>query len=272
MNRTPRGQLLVTTPAAKRYEVPLRDGSTWTGTRRELAETYPEWLGQAKEVQATPEAIELDYSDDPRPGRLPSSSRRYYMPDVAQRRMNIEMRPGIVQTKIPPRRSATVTEDIPQARPKRQRRGLLAHPLLYLGIGMLAMLALWVLLQMAVSWWTMHTNDVTYGRPRTYQFDAVFGHNDSASTPTHIIIVNLNRHVIVIELPGGDATHSRIYSGPILFGDGQDLTPVTGRAVDANSDGKLDLVLSIGDQRIVYLNDGTQFVPLKPGQQVNIPK
>jgi hypothetical protein len=57
-----------------------------------------------------------------------------------------------------------------------------------------------------------------------------------------------------------------------LFGDGQDLTPATGKAIDVNGDGKLDLVLYVQDQRIVFINDGTQFRPLKPGEQVNIPK
>src|SRR2546425_1583080 len=42
-----------------------------------------------------------------------------------------------------------------------------------------------------------------YGRPRTFQTDAVVGHNDSAASPSHFIAINLNRHVEVIECPGG---------------------------------------------------------------------
>jgi len=266
-------------------EVPLKNGSTWTGTEAQLRREHPTWVKHARIVQPTPTQdyssdvlteAEQDFYDDPRPGRLPSSARRYNPQVWQQGNTRYEYRPTVVQTKIPPRRSAQApvqeTEDIPQAKPKRQRRGLMAHPLLYLGIGMLAMLALWVGLQWLGSWWQLHQDDATYGRPRTYQFDAVFGHSDSPANPTHIIIVNLNRHVIVIELPGGDPTHSRIYSGPTLFGDGQDLTPVTGKAIDVNGDGKLDLVLFIGDQRIVYINDGTQFRPLKPGEHVTIPQ
>lgn len=268
-------------------EVPLKGGQTWTGTEAQLRTQHPTWVKYARIVQPAPTTsddyasdvlteIEQDYEDDPRPGRLPSSARRYTQQVWQQGNTRYEMRPGVVKTAIPPRRSALPpaqeTEDIPQARPKRQRRGLMAHPLLYLGIGMLVMLAAWTGLQMLGTWWQIHQDDVTYGRPRTYQFDAVFGHSDSPANPTHIIIVNLNRHVIVIELPGGDPTHSRIYNGPTLFGDGQDLTPVTGKAIDVNGDGKLDLVLYLQDQRIVFINDGTQFRPLKPGEQVNIPK
>jgi hypothetical protein len=204
---------------------------------------------------------------------LPRSSLNYNT--MAGQQVRYEYRPGTV---IQRRRSAQTqtgygerdTEDAPAVKSKRARRS--QHWLLYLGIGMVVMLALWLLLQMAVSWWQLHNDDVNYGRPRTYQFDAVFGRSDSAVNPTHIIIVNLNRHIIIIELPGGDASHARIYSGPTLFGDGQDLTPVTGWAVDVNGDGKLDLVLYVQDQRIVFINDGTQFRPAKPGEQITIPK
>jgi hypothetical protein len=76
--------------------------------------------------------------------------------------------------------------------------------------------------------------------------------------------------VIIIEMPGGDATKARIYNGPTLFGDGQDLTPVTAEFKDVNGDGRPDMVVHIQDQTLVYLNDGTQFQPLRPGQQVNL--
>ena len=120
------------------------------------------------------------------------------------------------------------------------------------------------------SWWQIHQDDVTYGRPRTYQVDVVVGHNDSSSNTSHFIFLNLNRHVEIIELPGGDTTHARIYTGPTLFGNGQDLTPVTGVFKDVNGDGKLDMIVHIQDQILVYINDGTQFVPQQPGQQVHL--
>ena len=74
----------------------------------------------------------------------------------------------------------------------------------------------------------------------------------------------------IIELPGGDTTHARIYTGPTLFGNGQDLTPVTGVFKDVNGDGKIDMIVQIQDQRLVFINDGTQFVPQQPGQQVHL--
>ena len=85
------------------------------------------------------------------------------------------------------------------------------------------------------------------------------GHADSVAHPSHFIALNLNGHIDVIELPGGDATHARIYTGPQLFGDNAMLTPVTLSFKDVNGDGKPDLLLHVQDQTIVFLNDGTQF-------------
>jgi hypothetical protein len=98
-------------------------------------------------------------------------------------------------------------------------------------------------------------------RLRTFQTDAVVGHGDSEAHPSHFIAINLNRHVIVIEIPGGDISRSIIYSGPVLLGDGQDMTPVTLTFSDVNGDGKPDMILHILDQTIVFLNNGTKFVP-----------
>jgi hypothetical protein len=143
-------------------------------------------------------------------------------------------------------------------------------PLIAVIVGMLMMAALFVMFNNLGSWWQIHQDDATYGRPRTYQVDAVVGHNDSASNPSHFIFLNLNRQVIIIELPGGDSSHARIYNGPTLFGNGQDLTPITAEFKDVNGDGKPDMIVHIQDQRIVFINDGTQFRPLKPGEQVHL--
>jgi len=131
---------------------------------------------------------------------------------------------------------------------------------------MLVMIALWVLGNLAANWWNMTQDDWHYGRPRTFQIDAVVGHNDSSTNPSHFIAVNFNRHITIMEFPGGDATKAKDYLGPTLFGDGQNLTPVTLSFKDVNGDGKLDMIVHIQDQTFVFLNDGTQFRPQKPGE------
>lgn len=126
-------------------------------------------------------------------------------------------------------------------------------------IGMVATIMLIMALSSALSWWQVYQDDLHYGRPRTFQFDAVVGHNDSAKNPTHFILLNLNRRVQIIELPGGDASQPRTFTGPALLGEGQDLTPITGEIRDIN--GRKDLVIHIQNQQIVFINDGTAFKP-----------
>ena len=44
------------------------------------------------------------------------------------------------------------------------------------------------------------------------------------------------------------------------MGDGQDLVPVTLTFQDVNGDGRLDMLVHIEDQIIVFLNNSTKFV------------
>ncbi|HEX7735304.1 MAG TPA: hypothetical protein VF458_10575, partial [Ktedonobacteraceae bacterium] len=77
----------------------------------------------------------------------------------------------------------------------------------------------------------------------------------------HFIAMNLNRHIVVIEIPGGDPSRAVIYSGGELFGNGQDLAPVTLIFSDVNGDSKPDMLIHVTDQTIVFTNNGTKFVP-----------
>lgn len=128
-----------------------------------------------------------------------------------------------------------------------------------IGIGMIiALLLVWGFTALA-SWWTLHQLDATYGFPRTYQMDAIVYQGDSADHPSHYIFLNLNGTVQIIELPHGDSSHARIYKGPAILTDNADLIPVTGEFKEVN--GKEEMIVHIGDQEIIYINDGTQFKP-----------
>jgi len=234
--------------------------------------------------------IEQDVSDedDLYETRLPSSARRYNQPiehdthnddlpgNVIQRRRSQSADPSASTTSTPRSGSSGTSTHTAQKgksnapasidKPNAKRLPL-SLPALIIGMAVMAVLAM--SLTSFASWWKVHQDDMQYGRPRTFQFDAVVGHNDSPANPTHFILINLNRHIQIIELPGGDSTHARIYSGPVLFGDGQDLTPVTGEVRDVNGDGKPDLIVHIQDQQLVFINNGTQFRPLQPGEHVN---
>lgn len=102
-------------------------------------------------------------------------------------------------------------------------------------------------------------DDLRYGRPRTQHVSGVVGYNETTGEPTHIITMNLNRRVVVIALPGGDASKAQTLQGPYLFGVNEDLTPAVSRLHDVNNDGKNDLVLSVKQEEIIYINTGDSF-------------
>jgi len=137
------------------------------------------------------------------------------------------------------------------------------HWLFFVGLSMFIMIVGWLTFSALGSWWSVTQDNWRYGMPRTYQTDAVVGHGDSASNPSHFIALNLNRHILVIEIPGSNAAKAQIYIGPMLFGAGQDEAAVTLTFEDRNGDGKPDLNIHIegSDQVVVFLNAGQKFVP-----------
>lgn len=227
--------------------------------------------------------------------RQPSSARRYQgLADVrteSGRSADVKAMPGqrryTSQTgerhTIPPRRTATqgrlptiqvaspsriyIDEDSSRSKNTDEYyRGKSAgkrrlHWSVFVGIGLFVMIFGWIALGALGSWWQTTQDDWQYGRPRTYQVDRVVGHNDSTAHPSHFIAMNLDRHVIIIEIPGGDVSKSIAYNGPLLLGPGQDLAPVTLTFQDVNHDQKIDLVVNVQGSQFVFLNINGKFVP-----------
>ncbi len=245
----------------------------------------------------TPDILDEEY-DDVWPPRPSNSTRRYrsdattthtgsFPADVqaaSQHDHAITHIPG--KSAVPPRRTAIQTSSDPGLRRSNpdtedfisRRSGPLSdsgtnlrrlHWLGYVGLALIVMLLGWIVLSVLTNWWTVAQDDLHYGRPRTFQTDYVVGHNDSASSPSHFIALNLNRHVQVIEFPGGDATKARVYVGPILVGPGQDLSPVTLTFKDVNGDGKPDLIINVQDSHFVFINDSGQFRIPHEGENIN---
>lgn len=128
----------------------------------------------------------------------------------------------------------------------------------YVQIGLLLLLGV-LALNLALGRGQTWLDDLRYGRPRTMQVSAYVGHNERPGQPSHFIAMNLNRRVVVIELPGGDSSKAQALQGPYLFGANEDLTPVTLRVSDVNQDRKGDLVISVKNEEIVYINTGDTF-------------
>jgi hypothetical protein len=210
---------------------------------------------QARVTQAYPP----DYEDADEPStRPPRSAMRYQHTLPGQYR-------GQTVLPTPPQQSRRqrLTGNAPgqqQRAPRRRRK----HWSVYLVIGMATMTALVIGLYSLGSWWQHVQDDWTYGMPRTYQTDAVVGHNrDSRAHPSHFVAVNLHGQVEVFELPAGDPTKVRVFFGPTISGDGADQVVVTISFTDINHDGTPDLILHYGDSAEVLYNKGGTF--LLPG-------
>jgi len=221
-------------PIGTMYVIPLSDGSAMQVTERELEDLPANYQNAARRIT-------------PPQGVAPRASKR------AQPQTPVHEEE--TEDNLPPAHTGA-TERLPRQRSRRFPR---FHWLFWGGLAMLLMLAGWIALNGVSTWWTNQINQWTYGYPRTYQVDANVGHGTTANPDSHFLAENLHNHLLVIEFPGDDLTHARIYIGPILIGDGQDLTPVTLSFEDVNNDGKPDLVLHVGDSKFIFLNTATGF-------------
>lgn len=183
-----------------------------------------------------------------------------------------------VATRVSPRRtgSSPASKSLPKTplpRPAQKTGKAVTrrmHPLLYLGLGMLCMLALWTLVMAVAGWAGSELETLRYGYPRTYQTDQFVGHNESSGIPSHFIAINLHGRIEVIEFPGGDASHAKVYEGPQLYTANADQAPVTLKFEDVNGDHKLDMLVCFQGSQIVYINAQGQFVPLQENQRAQV--
>ena len=210
---------------------------------------------QARVTQAYPP----DYEDaDEQSTRPPRSAMHYQQTRPAQYREQT-----VLPTPPQRLRRQRLTGNAPgqqQHPPTRRNR----HWSVYLVTGMATMTALVIGLYSLGRWWQHVQDDWTYGMPRTYQTDAVVGHNhDSSSHPSHFLAVNLKGRIEVFELPAGDPTKVRVFFGPTISGNGADQVVVTISFADIDHDGTPDLILHYGESAEVLYNEGGTF--LLPG-------
>jgi hypothetical protein len=102
-------------------------------------------------------------------------------------------------------------------------------------------------------------DDLRYGRPRTYQLSAYIGRPEEIAAASHLIAVNLDRQIVILEVPGGDTAQMRTIQGPYLVGAGEDLTPATMLLRDENGDSLPDLLVRIKNEELLFLNRGNTF-------------
>jgi hypothetical protein len=233
-----------------------------------------EQLAEAARRQALAEQdqeSEYDLEEDPcyYDTRLPTSSRRYQnIPNVTTTKGKVKVvehyhnhplrahRPQLP----PPRQQERYTDEIEQIHGTPHHR---LHPLAWLGIFGIFLVLGWIGLNVATSWYQSVHDDWTYGKQRHFEINAVVGHSDSETSPSHFTAENNNGQIIVIELPGGTVSKAKIYQIETIPGNAGN-PPVTLSFQDMNADGKLDMLVQIGDgSAILYVtlfNNGSQFV------------
>jgi hypothetical protein len=193
---------------------------------------------------------------------------------------------GLVPSRVPARATSAIDEgldDRPAHTSARRYRGsstrtteqqttLLArrprrplHGTVYIGLTLLCMLVGFVVFSALTTWW-QHTDDyLHYGMPRTFQMDAVVGHQDSAAHPSHFLALNLGGHLSVIEMQGGDLSKTVVYAGPIIYGQGADLVAVT-LSVAHDQNGQPELVLHYQNNEVILYDGKDGKFHLQPQQ------
>ena len=172
----------------------------------------------------------------------------------------------------PQQRTAQQQVQSPKPRVQNPSQGIQVRTLaIAAGVAMFALVA-YLGVSAALDWTRVKLDDLQYGRPRTVQMDAYVGHSEAEGAPSHFIAMNLNRRVTIVQLPGGDSAKASVILGPYLFGQGEDLTPVQLNAQDVNADQKPDLVISVKNEQLLYLNDGAAFRLATAEERVAIQK
>jgi hypothetical protein len=201
---------------------------------------------------------DLEEGDEYYNTRLPTSSRRYDVLADGQviragnKRIIVHYgEPPIVQQ----RKSLGVRDEKPRLR---------YHPLVYIGLFLIILISGFLGLNAFSAWWQTKQDDWTYGQsPRTYQVEANVGHGTQANPMSHFMALNLSGSIQVIEEPGDDAGKARSYQITVIP-DNQGNPPVKVVFQDLNRDGKLDMLVEIGDPgsyiTVMLFNNGTQFV------------
>jgi hypothetical protein len=226
------------------------------------------------------EVYELEEDESYYTTRLPTSARRYpayhVSPEHIVQRANQRLHVRYVDVpprasrhaQLPPHRQRhSDTDDIDELETERPqasvRPGARFHLLVWLGLFLTLFLLGWMGLNVVTAWWQGVQNDWTYGKQRHFEINAVVGHRDSATNPSHFTAENNNGAIIVIELPGGNVTQAKIYQIETIPNNVNN-PPVKLSFQDMNADGKPDMLVVIGDGSatlyVTLYNNGTEFV------------
>ncbi len=185
-------------PESRPYITDERNTRTKAGASVSLADDY-----------------ELEEDEEYYVTRPHTSARRYQgMQDVVTRqgRVNVvehyhEQPLRAHRQQLPPPRQRDIEEDEQISFAPHRR----VHPLFWIGTFCIFLILGWFGLNVVTTWYQGVQNDWTYGKERHFEINAVVGHGDSATNPSHFTAENNNGQIIVIELPGNNVSKAKIY-------------------------------------------------------------
>jgi len=162
-------------------------------------------------------------------------------------------------------RASTPRQDQPSVRVKQRIR-----PLVFVLIGLLSALLLWIGLTSLMAWGSGVLDLLRYGYPRTYQVDAVVGQGDNAAHPSHFLALNLHGQIVIIDFLAGNPARAREFTIPGILGPSADQVVVTLRFVDVTHTGRPDMIITAGGVETFLVNAAATFRPPTPDEQQQI--
>lgn len=173
----------------------------------------------------------------------------------------VRSRSSAVRYSTAPSRRETVRLQPRPTKVIRHRRVDRATLVIWLCLALIVMVGGWWLLSAAASWWLGVQDNWKYGTPRTFQADQYVGQGDSPSHPDHFIALNLHGVIEVVQINPQDRSRDAVY---VLTSVGNESVPASLSFRDVNGDGKMDIVVTIGDTTpysVIMLNNGKTFQP-----------
>jgi len=176
------------------------------------------------------------------------SPNHVYTPPMPTKRASLSERPT--------KRTTEPIAELPESHGWLNKRNVF-----FLSFGMLAMLALWLTLQLVIIPAIADTSQQwNYGNGRISQFDLNVGHGGTS----HFVTQYWHQEVLIIEFQAGTAAHAKAYTIPLLISGSAKqhsvtLTPAYVRP--HATPGTPDLVITVSDitPPIVLYNTGNGF-------------
>ena len=146
---------------------------------------------------------------------------------------------------------------VPYRRPQQQTRTKHQHALVFVGLGMVAMLLIWAVIVPICSFMLLNIESRWgHGPDHTTVLHGVFGHNkDSQAHPTRLEAYIEQGRVEIAETAAGDPAHAHIYIGPTLLGwQGSTSDAIIDmRLSDISHNGRYDVLLDVRGSSLNWL-------------------